>query len=470
MAYVGKITGTNGTTGLVASTLYGTCATAAATAAKVVTCSAFDKLLDGVTIHVLFTYSNTASAPTLNVNSTGAKAIKRYGTTAPGTTEAASWPAGGMVSFTYDNTNSFWRMNDTSTVVNSDENVKQSASTTTEYRPIALGKHSWPAGSIPSTDPTTVTDQIYGTSNLYMKPSTGSLFTKGYLECVTNNSGLWLTDSSSNDFGAVFCGSNFWVGAANSSDRSHVGVTYISTGYDTTNLCGYSTIFVSIPNADNTGQSASWGVLHKGNTSVTQVLSSGTKIATISLGATSTDIYAPTDTDTKVTQTADNSSNSDSYELLVSNSANNTTETAGVRKSSRLRFNPSNGRVIMQGTLVVRATDNSSSDFNSGIRINTGKNGWSTLIFGGAQDSVSGTSDGAIWLATNTSDANYKRKLYVAHNGSTESKTYFYAESSSQKTPSLRVGGDVFVTPSSSDVGCKMRYNATTQSLDFVFV
>ena len=183
---------------------------------------------------------------------------------------------------------------------NTDENVKQSVSTTADYRPIALGKHTWTAGSIPSTDPTTVTDQIYGTSNLYVKPSTGSLLTKGYLECVTNNSGLWLTDSSSNDFGAVYCGSNFWIGAANSSDRAHIGVTYISTGYDSTNLCGYSTIFVSIPNADNTGQSESWGVLHKGNTSVTQVLSSGTKIATISLGATSTDLYAPTNTDTKV--------------------------------------------------------------------------------------------------------------------------------------------------------------------------
>ena len=193
-----------------------------------------------------------------------------------------------------------------SAAVFTDENVKQSVSTTTDYRPIALGKHTWTTGSIPSTDPTTVTDQIYGTSNLYMKPSTGSLFTKGYLECVTNNSGLWLTDSSSHDFGAVYCGSNFWIGAANSSSRAHTGVTYISTGYDTTNQCGYSTIFVSIPNADNSGQLAqngSFGVLHKGNTSVTQVLTSGTKIATVSLGADSTDLYAPTNTDTKVNVT-----------------------------------------------------------------------------------------------------------------------------------------------------------------------
>jgi len=192
------------------------------------------------------------------------------------------------------------------TAVFTDENVKQSVSSTTDYRPIALGKHTWTTGSIPSTDPTTVTDQIYGTSNLYMKPSTGSVFTKGYFECVVNNAGLWLTDSSSAMFASSFCGSNFWIGAANSSSRAHTGVTYISTGYDTTNSCGYSTIFVSIPNADNSGQLSQngvFGVLHKGNTSVTQVLSSGTKIATVSLGADSTDLYAPTNTDTKVNVT-----------------------------------------------------------------------------------------------------------------------------------------------------------------------
>jgi len=75
MGYVGKITDTAGTTHLVGSTLYGTCDTAAATAAKVVTCANFTTLMTGITIHVKFTYSNTNAAPTLNVNSTGAKNI-----------------------------------------------------------------------------------------------------------------------------------------------------------------------------------------------------------------------------------------------------------------------------------------------------------------------------------------------------------------------------------------------------------
>lgn len=53
---------------------YGTCSTEAATADKVVSCSGFS-LATGSEITVKFTVTNTASSPTLNVNSTGAKAI-----------------------------------------------------------------------------------------------------------------------------------------------------------------------------------------------------------------------------------------------------------------------------------------------------------------------------------------------------------------------------------------------------------
>lgn len=108
MGYVGKVTA-GGSTHLVGSTLYGTCSTAANTAAKVVTCSDFTTLITGVTIHVKFTNANTVASPTLNVNSTGAKNIYRYGTTAPSTSAATSWQAGSVVSFTYDG--SYWQMN-----------------------------------------------------------------------------------------------------------------------------------------------------------------------------------------------------------------------------------------------------------------------------------------------------------------------------------------------------------------------
>lgn len=53
---------------------YGTCSTAAGTAAKTVSCANFT-LVTGAEITVKFTVSNTAASPTLNVNSTGAKPI-----------------------------------------------------------------------------------------------------------------------------------------------------------------------------------------------------------------------------------------------------------------------------------------------------------------------------------------------------------------------------------------------------------
>ena len=85
-----------------ASPLYGVCSTAAATTAKTVTVSFTGTLalFTGLTVTVKFSNSNTAANPTLNVNSTGAKAIKGYGTTAVGV-----WPAGQVLSFTYDGTN-----------------------------------------------------------------------------------------------------------------------------------------------------------------------------------------------------------------------------------------------------------------------------------------------------------------------------------------------------------------------------
>lgn len=107
--YIGKVN-VGGSELPVGSTLYGTCATGAGTAAKVVTMANFDQLLTGVTIHVKFTYSNTVANPTLNVNGTGAKTIYRYGTTAPSTSAETSWNAGAVVSFTYDG--SYWQMND----------------------------------------------------------------------------------------------------------------------------------------------------------------------------------------------------------------------------------------------------------------------------------------------------------------------------------------------------------------------
>lgn len=103
MSYVGKVTA-GGDTCPVAATLWGTCATAAATQAKAVTCEEFDELIEGVSIRVRFTNAQTYNgAPTLNVNSTGAKTIRRVGSTSAGRYE---WVAGEILEFVYDGT--YW--------------------------------------------------------------------------------------------------------------------------------------------------------------------------------------------------------------------------------------------------------------------------------------------------------------------------------------------------------------------------
>lgn len=104
----------NNTLGLAGSAIfYGTCGTAAATAAKVVECASFTSgnLVSGVMVRVKFTnvqnYNGTA---TLNVNATGAKNITRVGTT---TTTRYYWTAGEVVDFVYDGTN--WVMSNKGT-------------------------------------------------------------------------------------------------------------------------------------------------------------------------------------------------------------------------------------------------------------------------------------------------------------------------------------------------------------------
>lgn len=86
--------------GSAAITHYGTCETAAATAAKAVACTSYT-LVTGSRIIVKFTVTNTAANPTLNVNSTGAKAIQYRGAAI----SAGYLAANRTYEFIYDGTN-----------------------------------------------------------------------------------------------------------------------------------------------------------------------------------------------------------------------------------------------------------------------------------------------------------------------------------------------------------------------------
>lgn len=84
---------------------YGVCSTAKGTAQKTVTISNIETLIDGLSIFVKFTATNTAENPTLKINNLDPVAIKRYGTTAASTSTASSWNAGAVVQLIYDGTN-----------------------------------------------------------------------------------------------------------------------------------------------------------------------------------------------------------------------------------------------------------------------------------------------------------------------------------------------------------------------------
>ena len=80
--------------------LYGVCSTGTSTAAKTVTINGLDSYEEGITITVLFLAPNTATGPTLNVNSLGAKAIA-HGTVNGSAQPMQTWSQGSVISLTY---------------------------------------------------------------------------------------------------------------------------------------------------------------------------------------------------------------------------------------------------------------------------------------------------------------------------------------------------------------------------------
>ena len=103
-----KVNGKALSSDIVVYDYFGTCSEAAGTAAKTVTVDSSFVLVTGASVAVKFTNTNSVANPTLNVNSTGAKAIMRYGTTTASTSAASSWNAGAIVTFVYDGT--YWVM------------------------------------------------------------------------------------------------------------------------------------------------------------------------------------------------------------------------------------------------------------------------------------------------------------------------------------------------------------------------
>ena len=163
------------------------CDTAAATATKTATMPGFE-LVTGQRIFLQTKNTNSATSNvTLSVNGTTAKPIK-IGSSNPSTSNfpAAWWIAN------YDGTN--WvltrvYLSDT----NTDTKVTQSATTTENYRKILLAHgSSTTAGAAITSD----TDVVYGAVDVEVQPSTGKIFSNGFVKKGGTSSQFLKADGS----------------------------------------------------------------------------------------------------------------------------------------------------------------------------------------------------------------------------------------------------------------------------------
>lgn len=163
--------------------LYGTCATAAGTAAKVVNCSGFI-LRAGAVVNVKFTYKNTASNPTLNVNGTGAKAIYLNNAAL---TSAYYWNAQDVITFVYSGI--YWYIADAGTLAK----IKTTAdSITLSVSNAKLGSSASIELSVNGTKQTKTVD-LTGVRNAFKNDTSAITISAGV---VTFNSNTFVVNST----------------------------------------------------------------------------------------------------------------------------------------------------------------------------------------------------------------------------------------------------------------------------------
>lgn len=133
---------------------YVECSTAKATTAKSASLADF-AYYKGASILVKFTNGNSASAPTLNINSVGAKSIRCNGVAL--TAQNNQWEAGAVLEFVYDGT--YWNLmttNNTDTDTDNDTKDTAGSSNKTGTKLLLVGATS------------TTTGTTYTNSNCYV--------------------------------------------------------------------------------------------------------------------------------------------------------------------------------------------------------------------------------------------------------------------------------------------------------------
>lgn len=190
--------------GSTARSHYGICSTSGGTTAKTVSITGFT-LTTGARVMVRFTYANTASSPTLNVTSTGAKAIYYKNAAIP----AAYIKAYSLLELVYDGT--YWR------VVGDLTQSQVDALTTQELRksPVTLysgnkyntALKTWEYASVPNLNTYTEIEFWVTIGDILRIPvrvnknNTNQLNFGGYFNTSYNASFFVLVDWSSNRIG-----------------------------------------------------------------------------------------------------------------------------------------------------------------------------------------------------------------------------------------------------------------------------
>lgn len=316
---IGPIAGSGGGG---ATLWYGTCTTAGGTAAKAATITGFTdaNITTGQVIFVKFSNANTASNPTLSINSGTAKSIMRYGTTAPSTSAASSWNAGAVVCLIYDGTN--WVMEDwLNTTYSSMTTAEIDAGTGTtariitparlkyaiQYWSTAASRQIWygtcsTAESSLGKDATTTTGDFMLTAGNFVfitfehrvgydSGTTLSIDGGTYVSVRQNGSavhaGTWQDGET---VGFVYDGTNFEmidVAIASTTDYGIVKLNSATNSSSTAEAATPSAVKSAYDLADSKS-AVSWS----------QDYATGTKIAAITINGTSTNVNVPAATNT----------------------------------------------------------------------------------------------------------------------------------------------------------------------------
>ena len=350
------------------SAYYGTCSTAAATAAKVVEIADEQgfTLKAGAFIGVKFTNTNTASNVTLNVNNTGAKNIWYNDSAYTGNSNLLTGYANRLLFYMYDGTNwcivnKGWIDNNTTYTAASAAPLMDGTAAVGSSAKYAREDHVHPSDTSRVPTSRTINGKALSSNITLSASDVGALDSSSSLD-ATKLTGTVPTASlpsyvddvleytNKASFPATGQTGKIYVDKATNLTYRWSGSAYVqispSLALGTTSSTAYrgdygNTAYTHATDSSRLTTATSSGLYKVAATAQGHIasLTAVTKADITALGIPGTD----TNTDTKVTQT--NTTTSADYRVLFSENANDTTQDAGARTNTNFKYNPSTGNV-----------------------------------------------------------------------------------------------------------------------------